>query len=594
LQVVPRVQKPEVRVGGLLAKFHDRLHQISYVVLLALGGACLNIAAYGFRYPLGGDYDFQLPLLNWIRNPALYPGDPIREAYARFPTLFWPFVAALSKWFSTEHVLFTLLVLTKLCFFLAVGAFVAATIRQKLLGACVVAILAVSSTLNSLTPFGASVTLSNIQTQQPLAIAILLLASVLLVLGNWRSAVILAALTVYVDAVPFFHTACAFAIFALLAWRKQIRRIVLGACLGFVICIPWLLTSERALRVDFPRNHLLALLSFFPFHFTIRWTPLSGLLRGAILVVVLGCMCYVARKAKLHIQTASETLLVAYFGIVLSGILLGAFYLTPAVARVSLPRADSFLIIFAFLLIQVYGVNLMIQRQPGAPVTECLLGILALALPFSIRLVSPLFFLTFVLWIDPGKHLEGVFQKLAPQHVRWLSAISVPRLAGVLCALGLMLTLFHQMRSPSRLWGLVLLQSSEEHSCYELQQWARGHTPIDARFLVPPIGCGFRAISERSSWGEWKDGLAVWHYPPFADVFLQRVAEIGNLPEPRPSGRNDLGALIDRNYKCMSWNDLRAIARDNNLDYIVQFTDIQYPVEPVFRNDWYSVYSVGP
>jgi hypothetical protein len=163
---------------------------------------------------LGGDYDFQLPLLNWIRNPALYPGDPIREAYARFPTLFWPVVAALSKRFTTEHVLFTFFVLTKLCFFLAVAGLVAATVREKLLAGCVVAVLAVSLPLNTLTPFGASVMLSNIQTQQPLAIAVLLLAGVLLVLEKWRSAVILAALSVYIDAVPFFHTACAFSIFS--------------------------------------------------------------------------------------------------------------------------------------------------------------------------------------------------------------------------------------------------------------------------------------------------------------------------------------------------------------------------------------------
>jgi hypothetical protein len=497
---------------------HGRFTQIGYVVFLALLGASLNIAAYGFRYPLGGDYDFQLPLLNWIRNPALYPGDPIREAYARFPTLFWPVVAALSKLFSTEHVL-----------------------------------------------------------------------------GRWRSAVTLAALTIYIDAVPFFHTACAFAIFALIVWRKQIRRIGPAACLGFVICVPWLLTSEKALRVSFPRNYLQALLLIFPFHFTIRWTPVGSLLRGATLVAVMGCMCHVARKAKLNIQTTLETLLFAYLAVVLSGILLGAFYLTPTVARVSLPRADSFLIIYALLLIQVYGVNLLTQRQPDVPATARLLGVLAIVLPFSIRLVSPLFFLTFVLWTDPRKHMEGVLQKLPQRYTRWLSAVSMPRLAAILCTAGVMLTLYHQMRSPTRLWRLVFVQNSKEQSCYEVQEWARRRTPVEARFLVPPVGCGFRSISERSSWGEWRDGLAAWHYPPFADVFLQRVLEIGNLPGARRtrSDQEDCDALIERSYKGESWNSLRMIALENKLDYIIQFADVEYPAEPAFRNHWYAVYSVG-
>src|ERR1035441_10215214 len=122
---------PEVRMITLLGRLHDRQTQVGNVILLTLLGAYLNIIAYGFR-TIGGDYDFQLPLLNWIRNPALYPKDPIREAYARFPTLFWPMVAAISKWFSTQHVLFAFFVLTKVLFFLAVGAFVAATVRQRL------------------------------------------------------------------------------------------------------------------------------------------------------------------------------------------------------------------------------------------------------------------------------------------------------------------------------------------------------------------------------------------------------------------------------------------------------------------------------
>lgn len=577
----------------LLVQLHDRFTRIGYAVFLALMGASLNIAAYGFSYPLGGDYDSQLPLLNWIRNPALYPGDPIREAYARFPTLFWLVVAALSKWFSTEHVLFGFFVLTKMCFFLAVGWFVAATVREKLLAGCIVAILAVALTLNTLTPFGASVSLSRVQTQQPLAIAVLLLAGILLVLGRWRSAVTLAALTIYVDAVPFFHTACAFAIFALIAWRNQIRRIGLAACLGFVICVPWLLISEKSLRVSFPRNYLQALLLIFPFHFTIRWTPVFSLLRGATVVALLACMCYVARRAKLNTLTALETLLFAYLAVVLSGILLGAFYLTPMVARVSLPRADSFLIIYALLLIQVYGVNLLTQRQPDVPPTARLLAVLAIVLPFSIRLVSPLFFLTFVLWADPRKHVEAVLQKLPQRSTRWLSAVSMPRSAAILCTAGVMLTLYQQMRSPTRLWRLVFLQNSQEQSCYEVQQWARRRTPVEARFLVPPIGCGFRSISERSSWGEWRDGLAAWHYPPFADVFLRRVSEIGDLPERRRSDQEDLDALIERSYKGESWNSLRMIALENKLDYIIQFADIEYPAEPVFRNRWYAVYSVA-
>jgi len=35
------------------------------------------------------------------------------------------------------------------------------------------------------------------------------------------------------------------------------------------------------------------------------------------------------------------------------------------------------------------------------------------------------------------------------------------------------------------------------------------------------------------------------------------------------------------------------IAQENKLDYVIQFADIEYPAEPVFRNNLYAVYSVG-
>jgi hypothetical protein len=358
-----------------------------------------------------------------------------------------------------------------------------------------------------------------------------------------------------------------------------------------VTCLPWLFISEKALRVSFPQNYLQALLLFFPFHFTIRWTPVPRLLMGAMVLAAMGCMCYVARKSKLNPQTRLETLLFSYFAVVLAGIAFGAFYLTPTVARVSLPRADSFLVIYVLLLIEVYGANLLIQRQPDIPMTARLLGFFAIVLPFSLRLLLPLFFLTFVLWADPKKHAEAILEKLA---AGWSSALTGRRLAAIVCIAGVIFVVFYRLQLPTRIWSVELIPSSQDQSCYEVQEWARQHTPVETRFLVPPIGCAFRSISERSSWGEWKDGLAAWHYPPFAGVFLERVSEIGNARGARKRVQDDLGALMDTDYKGKSWNSLRMIALGNKLDYVIQFADIKYPAEPVFRNDWYAVYPVDP
>ena len=136
-----------------------------YPLSLCFLGAYANLVAYGFRYPAAGDYNFVLPMANWLRNPSLYPGDPIRGAFERHESLFWPAVAAASKYWSTEHVLFSLCVLAKLIFFLAVGRLVAARVRNRLVGICIVAVLALSGVLNGSTPIGGTIVLENISEQ---------------------------------------------------------------------------------------------------------------------------------------------------------------------------------------------------------------------------------------------------------------------------------------------------------------------------------------------------------------------------------------------------------------------------------------------
>lgn len=554
------------------------------VVFLALLGTYLNAFAYGFKYPLGGDYDFQLPLLNWLRNPSLYPRDPIREAYSRFPTLFWPVVAALSNHFSTGHILFAFFILSKVLFFLAFGGLVTAAVRERLLAACVIAALSLSPLLNASMPFGAGRVLVDVQTHASLGTAMLFLTGILLVFGRWWSAVTLGALSVYVDALPFLHTLPAFALFALLDWRKQKRSICIAATVGAIICVPWLLLSRHSLAVSFPKDYLQGILLFFPFHSTIRFDATSNLLKGAAILGVAGWMCFVARRTRIGRRLRLEALAASYLLVVLLGVVVGEVHLTPDIARLCLPRADAFLIPYAIVLIQIYGANLLSCESGHGPLTDLLLGISAILLPLSIHLVMPFLLLMLVFRVLPRELLGGVWHRISGS-ITNRQPVVPKEFATALCSVALVLAGLHIVPSAGCLWHFARQPLPGEHGCYEVQQWARTHTALNARFLVPPL-CGFRSISERSSWGEWKDGTAAFHYPPFADVFLRREADFGIRPGPNWP---DLG-FIQENYKRQSWNHLRTIAIQNHLDYIVQFRDVSYPAEPIFADSWYAVY----
>src|SRR3990172_160815 len=205
-----------------------QLRAKSPIVWLMLLGAYLNAAAYGFKFSSTYDYDVLLPLMNWLRDPSLYPGDALRVDSSPFLIMFWWVVAKLSNYFSTEHILFVAFLLTKLMFFFAIARLVWATTRSRAFSACIISVVALSPLLNSAMPFGGSRVLLPIETHFSFGFALLVLAGVLLMEGRWWWAVVLASLGVYVDALVFLFTLFAFAAFALADWKQHTWR-VLGA-----------------------------------------------------------------------------------------------------------------------------------------------------------------------------------------------------------------------------------------------------------------------------------------------------------------------------------------------------------------------------
>ncbi len=562
-----------------------------YILFLCLLGAYLNAVAYGFEYPKGADYNFLLPLLNWLREPALYASDPIREAFVRHESVFWPIVAKLSSHFSTQHVLFGFFILTKLIFFLAVGRLVASEVRNKLLGAVVVAAIAVSPFLNSSMPLGAAEVLGKTSEHGLLGIAMLLLAGAFLVEGKWCTAAIVASVTVYIDALVFLHTLPAFGVLAVAYWKREKRRIFVAGLVGSALLVPWVIHFYASLAVTFPADYVHALTMYFPLHSTLRWTPTSDVLKAVAILLALGWIGFIVTSSGLTRNRRLEVLAMSYLIPLLVGVLFDAIYLTPSIARICLLRADSFLMPYSILLIQMYGAIVLSSPVARYPKTSLLLGIFSVLLPLSIHLVAPLLFVLLLLRTDPKARFELLCQRLFNLVRGLLPRVRIPQPAALFCSLCVLASFVTSIAEPQQLWNFLRPAQPDESACYDAQFWARAHTPSGARFLVPPVGCGFRVLSERSSWGEWTDGTAIWFDPSFADTFLERAAAMGLHPDARWYGANL--AFLEENYRRQSWDHLRAIATQARLDYVVQFRNVHYPVTPAFENERYAIYLVS-
>jgi hypothetical protein len=602
----------------------------SQVLIFGLIGAYLNSVVFGFSYGTS-NHEFDLPLVNWLRDPTLYPQDPIRNAFARFPTIFWSVVATLSQWLGLERVIFLLFLLTKLLFFLALARIVGGCVKDNRVAGCIVISVALSPFLNDQTPLGASIVLDAVQTQTTFAVALLLWVGCCLLEERWIAAAVICALTVYVDALYFVFMLFALATFAAFDWRRHRAAILVAALLGAAISVPWLFLFRGVTFSDYPHGYVDALLAFYPFHLNLRSHETYELLSSAGLVVAAALMAMIARKASQNRNIRLELLAASFLVPVFLGGVFGEFHLTPTLARLQLLRADSFLLLYSILLIQIYGASLL-RFRGRAPANTFLLGATAILLPLSDSVgLLWLVFIGMVLWADPGKRFERFLGWLAPRpRVRgiglgllsvwmvaaWLkradwsltAAIALAILVGcyfasnkreaglagrlggitaVLSGAAFLLLIMGRVPAIPRLWNPRVVPTALESDWRAVQEWSRANTPPDAAFLVPTYPGGFREFSLRSSWGEWKDGQAMYHYPPFEEEYRKRMMAVGYSWE-KWNGTE----AITETYKHLPWTQLLEIARQNHLCFIVQFSEVKYPATPSFANQYYAVYKV--
>jgi hypothetical protein len=127
----------------------------------------------------------------------------------------------------------------------------------------------------------------------------------------------------------------------------------------------------------------------------------------------------------------------------------------------------------------------------------------------------------------------------------------------------------------------------------DVQRWARDSTPRDAIFVVPPSHEGFRVESERSIYGDWKDGTQAFFNADIGYKWLRRMQRLGFRRELAVTGLSGREALDDA-YRELGAPDLRAIVDDiasAKPVYVVDFADAnRWDSDPVFSNKHYAVH----
>jgi hypothetical protein len=607
------------------------------VMLLGVLGAYVNIVVFGFEFA-ADNQKFELPLVNWLKNPSLYPGDPITEGFARFPTVFWAAVASASRWLDPQIVLFIAFVLTKILFFWALARLVAGAVADYRVVACIVGAIALSPILNNGTPLSDSDVLNAIQTHTSLGIALLLWVGCFLMEGRWVGAAIMLGLAAYINGLFVIFVAFAFAGFVLVDWQQHKREIILAAIVLVAIALPCLALSRGTFPSSYPKNYVDAILLRNPEHFTLRSHKLADLFRGSVMILLPAFMIPLASKIGILRDRRLELLAGFFLLPFLLGAFVGEFLPTPSLMRLHLLRSESFLLLYSILVAQIYGSRILLSPAIKSPAAIWLVGIPAVLWPFDGFVLPFVLLAGIVLTMYPQVSFERLCRHLAQSRivrivtvlvvlagaiveVKLLSGLSSPGLIAAfvavvgffaaygvdlttaradqrnfvvaVCALLVMVVMVGAVPSKSRLWNPVIPPNATEVNWREVQEWAKASTPQDTKFLVPPVPGGFRVFSERVSWGEWKDGSLLYTFPPLADEWLRRMRAIGiRLQSSELGGTSYQG--MENDYKEQSWEHLLNVAREEKIDYIVQFRKVPYSIPPVFANERFAVYRVYP
>src|SRR5579863_9120267 len=105
----PKLLKQKIANAQQAASNAFARHPVAVAAGIVVIAAYLNTVAFGFEYGLG-NHCFELPFVNWMQHPWLYPNDLLRQMFGKFPTAFWLTVSAMGRWFGVHGAVWIMFV----------------------------------------------------------------------------------------------------------------------------------------------------------------------------------------------------------------------------------------------------------------------------------------------------------------------------------------------------------------------------------------------------------------------------------------------------------------------------------------------------
>lgn len=527
------------------------------------------------QYQYGtGDQSITIPFLKQSVHPELFPDDYLLSQRPYYYTYLWDGLGVLSRVFDshTPIMFFVVYFISLYASFLAIGL-----IAKLLFRKWEVVFLSLFFFLFSRGSLAGVATLDRELATRTVALPILLFAIYFYFKRQYYWSFVLQGIGFLIHPM----TAAYVSVIILFASVADLKRIGFGkllSCYAILVILAspiliWkLLHSPQSLGLISADLGWVELLKLRSAHHIF---PFSWGLDTILPAVLLSAVFFISWRHKPEWE--HHRIVIAVTGTILLLCVIGVLFseMVPVAVVLNLQPLRSFQ--FLIFIAMIYFANFYVaeMQAPGNLHRKIAAALMSLGILYKAQgwqHAYGLFLIASAVWIFLGsrRHPELWFRRAFP--------------------IGLVvMVLLLVVRFQTRL-SRFSIYDAQESNWLDVQHWAKSNTGVDDLFIVPPTTEGFRVESERTVYGDWKDGTLMNFNPAFGLEWYRRMERLGYRE----------GTSLEQGFKALTESEFRSIAEEimnqesqkHKVFLVTALSNQALEFPKVYRNDRYITYDI--
>lgn len=539
----------------------------AFVILVFTLASTLSINQYRFGI---ADQSLMIPFLKISLNPNLYASDYALPQRSSYLTYLWQGLGLIVKYLKIDisTVFFVSYLISLYMTFLAIYL-IALTLFKKREAA----FLSLFFLLFTKATLAGAATLENILLARTVALPILLFSLLFFLREGYLVSFVLAGTGFLIHPLSAAYVTTGLLISSLLNLKKiGLRRLIRGIMVLLIAASPvfaWKFSQTLALNEFFSADSqwVKILKLRLPHHlFPLSWS------RGSFFQAMLAFLTFLItfkHKPQIRLHRLVLGFVLGILITCLIGIIFSEFLPLAIVLNLQTLRSFKFIL----YLVMIYFANYFWAelKQKKNIFDQLSVGLVSVGIFYGATgwQYAYLAFLTLTLFL--------IFHYLVFPRKRPLRPFLF---LTILIVIALSLGAYFKK-------GRFSIANAQEEKWLDIQRWAKKNTDTQDLFIVPLNSEGFRVESERSIFGDWKDGCLAVFNPQFAYEWARRMEKLG-------FGKGFIFQEGFANLKEKDFTEIADEAKESSQKIFLVMFKKREPLEfpAVYQNEKFVIYEV--